>query len=335
MRFRVKAFLLPTCFRSPAILFQYFILMKTKKSRIEKFKKIAQLFNEYQSTLAVVSHDAARVAAFNAIVDELRHLESALIVPLQVIIQQRVVLNTRIKEEVLPALSRAMSLSGMLNDPTMTNTLGFYYKGLRSKPTAAMASHAAKVVLDFVEQHATEAAGVGFDAAGIAALSQLTDDTEGMREHAHQRGSLRRVDRGKMQRLLSEATMMLRNEFDWMVVKHKSTAPVLYERYRMLRQVKKGSSTTTAESTELSGTVTDALSGEAIRGAGVQLLDVSGFEATTDVDGYYLIDELLPGSYLLRCTAAGYQPANDVAFTIAKGEALEVNFSLTAQQAVA
>ena len=307
--------------------------MNTK--RIEKLKKITRLFNEYQSTLAVVSHDAARVAAFNAIVDELQQLESALIVPLHVIIQQRVVLNTRIKEEVIPALSRAMSLSGMLNDSTMTNTLGFYYKSLRSKPTAAMASHAAKVVLDFVEQHATEAAGVGFDAAGIAALSQLTEDTDGMRDHAHQRGSLRRVDRGKMQRLLSEATLMLRTELDWMVEKYKSTAPVLYERYRMLRQVKKGSSTTTAEFTELSGTVTDARSGEAIRGAVVQLLEVSAYDATTDVDGYYLIDELLPGSYQLRCTAAGYQPANDVAFTIAKGESLEVNFSLTAQQAVA
>ncbi|HQQ13258.1 MAG TPA: carboxypeptidase-like regulatory domain-containing protein, partial [Bacteroidales bacterium] len=150
-----------------------------------------------------------------------------------------------------------------------------------------------------------------------------------------QRGSLRRVDRSKMQRLLSEATVMLRGELDWMVEKYKSTSPVLYERYRMLRQVKKGSGTTTAVFTELSGTVTDALSGEAIRGASVQFLDVSGFDATTDADGYYLIDDLIPGSYQLRCTAPGYQSTNDVAFTIVKGESLEVNFSLTAQQAVA
>lgn len=303
--------------------------------RLEKLKNIASLFNEYQSTLAVVSHDAARVAAFSSHVNELQRLESELIVPLQVIIQQRVALNTRIKEEVVPALSRAMSLSGMLNDATMTNTLGFFYKGLRSKPTAAMASHAAKVVLAFVEQHATEAAGVGYDAAGIAALSQLADDTLGMREQAHQRGSLRRVDRSKMQRLLSEVTVMLRGELDWMVEKYKSTSPVLYERYRMLRQVKKGSGTTTTVFTEISGTVTDTHSGKAIRGAHLQLVDISGSKCETDADGYYVIDDPEPGSYQLRCTAPGYQSTNDVAFTIVKGESLEVNFSLTVQQAVA
>lgn len=302
--------------------------------RIEKLKQISQLLNEYQSVLAVVSHDGSRVAAFSAVVSELQNLESALLVPLRVIIQQRVALHARIRSEVLPALSRAMSLAATLNDATMTHTLSFFYKDLRTNTSAGKALNAMKVVLGYVALHATEAAAVGFDTAAVAALQQLVEEAEGMRLLTQQRGSLRSVDRNQLKRLLSEATRILRNEIDWMVEKHQSSEPVLYERYRLLRKYRKGSKQAEVF-TDISGTVTDGVTGKPIAGALVFVVGNDDVNATTDADGYYLIDDPAPGAYQLRCTAQGYQIPADVAFSIAEGASLQVNFSLLAQQAVA
>ncbi|KAF0128368.1 MAG: hypothetical protein FD155_3298 [Bacteroidetes bacterium] len=308
--------------------------MKNHHIRIEKFKSIAQLLGEYQTIFAAIQHDSNRVVAFKTIVDELDRLNMGLEVPLSVIIQQRVVLNTRIKQDVIPALARGLSMAKSLNDATMTNTLDFYFKQVRKKSNAATSSQAAKVILDYIGEHETEAATAGFSADRIAAIEQMKRESDGMREQAKAHASVRHVDRNQMRRLASEATNMLTNELDWLLTEYKTTEPVLYERYSMLRQRKKRTSKAEVH-TDVSGMVTDQATGAAVQGALVYIVDSEGYETNSDVDGYFVVDELEPGAYQLRCSAPGYQQTSDVAFTIAKGESLQVNFSLMAQQAVA
>ena len=81
-----------------------------------------------------------------------------------------------------------------------------------------------------------------------------------------------------------------------------------------------------AQTGKISGTVTDAASGEALPGVNV-IIDGTTQGATTNVDGVYNILNVSPGEYTLRATFVGY--ADQVV------EGVDVNIDLTAEVDIA
>jgi len=303
--------------------------------RIEKLRKIAMLLTEYEAAFAAVPHDAGRVAAFVSLTDALHPLNNSLQLPLRVVVEQRTAAHRRMVLELGPVLGRCISLARTLGDDTMANTFAFYDAALRKSPALFRALAAATAVLDYVEQHAEEAAAVGFGAARAASLRALKEQTGERSNNSSQVTQLRRVERKKLQQLLSEAHQVVRNELDWIMNDYAQAEPVMFERYRLLRQHKKGSKTETEVFTDVSGTVTNAVTGAAVEGAKVWIVNRDEEAVVTDADGYFLIDDPEPGSCQLRCMAAGYEAAGDIAFSIRQGESLQLNFDLMPQQAVA
>ena len=61
-----------------------------------------------------------------------------------------------------------------------------------------------------------------------------------------------------------------------------------------------------AQRGKIAGTITDAASGETLPGVNIFLTETEQ-GAATDVDGYYFINNVRPGTYTLRVTLVGYQ----------------------------
>lgn len=82
-----------------------------------------------------------------------------------------------------------------------------------------------------------------------------------------------------------------------------------------------------AQSTELRGSVYDKKTGEVLIGASVQLSG-SNKGVSSDVNGYFSINHLIPGSYWVKCKYLGYQ-SDSQEIVIKAGQKHSLNFYLS------
>ncbi len=83
-----------------------------------------------------------------------------------------------------------------------------------------------------------------------------------------------------------------------------------------------------AQTGKLSGTVTDANNGDPLPGVNV-VIEGTTQGATTDVDGYYTILNVRPGTYTLKATYIGFTPQSKSAVRVNIDLTTEVNFQLS------
>ena len=81
-----------------------------------------------------------------------------------------------------------------------------------------------------------------------------------------------------------------------------------------------------AQSTIISGFISDSSSGEALIGANV-ILQETGQGMATDMNGYYVIQDILPGEYVLLVSYVGFSLRKEK-LTIAEGESIKLNIAL-------
>ncbi len=80
---------------------------------------------------------------------------------------------------------------------------------------------------------------------------------------------------------------------------------------------------------KISGRVTDAETGEPIPGVNIIVVGKS-LGAATDLDGYYYIINLSPGTYVLEASYIGYQSQRQTGITVRSDLTTKVNFQLSA-----
>ena len=81
-----------------------------------------------------------------------------------------------------------------------------------------------------------------------------------------------------------------------------------------------------AQSTIISGFISDSSSGEALIGANV-ILQETGQGMATDMNGYYVIQDILPGDYVLMVSYVGFSLRKEK-LTINEGESIKLNIAL-------
>lgn len=142
----------------------------------------------------------------------------------------------------------------------------------------------------------------------------------------------RKVKRDQLAVLLKSNTRLLRNDLDRFVALQEVAFPDLYASFRRLRRPRPAQHTNgnaDLGDSDISGTVTDALTGLPVEGATITLVQ-HGSVINADEDGYYLLDELPTGDYTIGCFAPGYQVPEQAEVTIETDEtSLVVDFSLT------
>jgi len=78
---------------------------------------------------------------------------------------------------------------------------------------------------------------------------------------------------------------------------------------------------------KIDGTVTDARTGEKLPSANV-IVEGTNLGATTNVDGYYVILNVLPGTYRVKASMVGYAPQTIVDVRVNIDQTTTVNFAL-------
>jgi len=81
-----------------------------------------------------------------------------------------------------------------------------------------------------------------------------------------------------------------------------------------------------AQSTIISGFISDSSSGEALIGANV-ILQETGQGMATDMNGYYVIQDIVPGDYVLMVSYVGFSLTKEK-LTISGGESIKLNVAL-------
>ena len=76
----------------------------------------------------------------------------------------------------------------------------------------------------------------------------------------------------------------------------------------------------------VSGFISDSSSGEALIGANV-ILQKTGQGMATDINGYYIIQDIVPGNYILMVSYVGFSLSKKT-LTISEGESIKLNISL-------
>ncbi len=83
-----------------------------------------------------------------------------------------------------------------------------------------------------------------------------------------------------------------------------------------------------AQSGKVSGTVTDAATGEPLIGVNV-IIEGTAFGAATDLDGYFVILNVTPGTYNIKATYIGFAPQTISKLRVDIGQTSEANFQLS------
>lgn len=177
------------------------------------------------------------------------------------------------------------------------------------------------------------AAGNGLTGEKLTAFQQKVQDYGETLDSTGFQLSDRRKSRQDLKKLIKGNNHLLRMQLDTYVRFVEDEYPELHNNYMFLRRRKpsKPKQEIPQEPAEVSGTVTDSITGLPIANA---MLDVAllGISITTDEDGYYLFDEFPAGTYILACHAPGFRLPENVSVTIADGESLSIDFSLIPEE---
>jgi hypothetical protein len=178
-------------------------------------------------------------------------------------------------------------------------------------------------------QNVTVAAGAGLTAEKLTALQALTTNFREIIESTDYTFSTRKTFRKELKTLVSECIHILQDELDPFVGHCKDTFPEFYNAYTTAREPKKRTKKgiINTDLVDISGTVTDSVTGLSIANAIITLLEEESV-FTTDEDGYYEIDELAAGKYNVSCHSPGYDVPENVKAEAAAGESLVIDFIL-------
>jgi hypothetical protein len=136
-----------------------------------------------------------------------------------------------------------------------------------------------------------------------------------------------------LKKLISVNNSLLRHQLVPFVHFLGDETPVLNSEYMFLRKRKRKRTGTTdaVQLCDITGTVTNSLTGEPLANAIINLLTPETI-VETDEDGYYIIGDMEPGEYAFTCHLPGYEVPAEAKVTAVAGESLVVNFDLVPVQ---
>ena len=303
--------------------------MKTIINKHMKFKSISRAMNSYPEAFEEKPKALAMKDEFTQCSDDMTEVISKLLRPISTIhrpkqdSQQKFVVAT---EEYI---GMGILLATDLKNMPLLDILKVYKS--RIIHVSAFKSYEIAVhVAEELEKQATLAAAFGLTAEKLIAYKALIAD---FGETLDSTGALltdRKSGWNDIKKMVVSNSKLLRLQIDPFMIFHEQEFPDLFKDYMLVRgSRKRRKRAIKADSTtgDISGTVTDSVTGLAVANATINVVEQEA-AYTTDADGYYLIDELEGGSYTITCHATGYEVPQQVTCEMTAGQSLVVDFSL-------
>jgi hypothetical protein len=300
--------------------------MKTKISRIDKYKALYQILNQYSE--AFEGEALASVQSLSTLNGRLSALASNLTRPVGLVYQNRKNSRDHFNDSLKRTVRLAMAVARKTGNEALRDAAANYRNELpRSSDYRRyeMAQHLSELLTphsvlvgalsnqpDFLQQLSTT----------VQEFSQtLTGTGLSLNE--------RKSGKSEMNALLAECNRLLAQELDGLVEIRRESHPELYNLYTTLRRRRKPRSRTGEKPgfSDISGTVTDAVSGQPVAGAQITLLQQASV-TDTDADGFFALEELHEGNYTVGCFAPGYQVPANTTVQLGSDDSVEINFAL-------
>ncbi len=309
--------------------------MKISKTRIEKYQRTLNLLKSAEQLFALYPADAARLTEFENKLNEAVSAYSNSLIPASVYQKQLRDQRELLRTEAVNLIERGLAVAGELNDVLMLETLRAYSRQSKRAATYELLQ-ITELVCKSLTDHQSAADALGLTASYIAAVRNKLQSFSNQQEQKTRLYAGRKVDRAKLNVLLHELHVMLLLYIDPAVTMHTQQQGDFYAQWKNLRAVvrhrKKAAST--SQLSNVIGTVTDAATGKAVAGALITVVEQQGV-ATSDADGMYLIEGLLPGWITIGCMATGYAVPVNQRYEIHENEELEVDIELQSSSASA
>lgn len=227
------------------------------------------------------------------------------------------------------AIGTGITVAKKQKNVPLLNSLKRYKTSLSKTNTHDLPEMANRVYTE-LKQNETIAVGAGLTADKLEALHELSSTFREITESTDYEFSTRKAARKELTSLVSDCNTILKDEIDAYAGHCKDTFPGFYNAYttaRTPRKSRKKKSAVNPALCDISGTVTDGVSGLTLPNVTINL---QGYDlsCTTDADGYYLFDELSAGNYTVTCHTTGYNVPENVNDEVAAGESVVIDFVL-------
>lgn len=302
--------------------------MKTEIEKHRQFKAIVFVLDGHAAEFAEKPDVLTAKQAFVANTIQIGEILSQLMRPASILRSPKIDGENHLRKELSKMLGIGLSLTAGLNNQILLDTLKNYDSQWRRCSAYQLYENALHVheELSMLNEFAT---GNGLTAEKLAGFKSIVDAFGETLDITGVRLTDRRKRRKDLRMLIKTNNRILRNQIDTFVRFLEDDSKELFGAYMFLRKRKRKRTRNNEEvkSVDISGTVTDNVTGEPLAGAMITLLTPETL-VKTDGEGYYLLDELQAGEHTLTCHLLGYEVPADEKVTAADGESLVVDFTL-------
>lgn len=303
--------------------------MKKELNHFQKIKEICRIMNSYPAAFDNKAKALALKQEFIDLSEQMNELISKLLRPASVIHRPKQDKQQKLKIALLEYIGMGILLATHLEDMPLLDILKTYRRILQ-KVSAYKLYEIALHILEELQKHANLSTDFGLTAAKLTEFNEQITDYAAMLDQTGSNLTNRRSDRAMLLNLNKHSKLIINQQLDPFMEFNEKEFPDLYREYmlvRGIRQRRKKDPIVEQELGDLSGVVINSLSGLPVHGA---MISVPELEAayTTDVDGYFLIDELPAGNYTILCSQTGYEVPESVKIALPDGGSQLIDFSL-------
>lgn len=304
--------------------------MKTEINIHQRFKSLSRAMDNYEEAFAEKTEVQSARAAFESNNTKIGEILSQLLRPVAMVRNPKKDSEKRMRRSLSQLIGIGISLAKSQDNQPLLSMFKSYDQ-LWRRCSAYQLYEISLHVHDELEKLQEIATVNGLTADKLAAFKLTARDYGETLDTNNFLLVDRRKNRQDLKKLIKENNQLLRLQLDTFVRFAEDDYPGLFSNYMFLRKRKQGKAkpgSINDDPAEITGTVTDSVTGYPLGNATINIVDYE-LITTTDSDGCYIIDELAAGTYTVHCYAINYQVPEAVVLTAENGDSLVVDFALT------
>ena len=302
--------------------------MKNQIAHHLRFKAILRVIEKFISLFSGKPEVLAATDLFAANTNRIGELLASLARPRKTLSGPKIDKELKLRKSLFSMADLGILLGTRRQDIPQVNIFKEFRRA-SWKYTAWAMHKAAEQVYAELAAYPEVAANIGITAEILESYQQQVQEFNDILDTTDAQYKDRKSERGELRTLFTASTGLLKEQIE-PVIRFESVAnPGLLREYRIARSTgaRKKPEGSADLLTDISGTVTDIVTGDPVAYATVDIADRE-LITTTDADGYYMFDEQPAGESTLSCHAPGYRLPEKVKVTAASGESLVVDFNL-------
>ncbi|PKN96035.1 MAG: hypothetical protein CVU43_22780, partial [Chloroflexi bacterium HGW-Chloroflexi-5] len=302
--------------------------MKNTITRHQKYKTLHRILTENPQAFEGKPEAMAMLASLGDCNDQLSQLISKLIRPVSTVYQPRQNLRINFIESLKTMNGACILIATRINNNTLKAIMKQYRVQISRVADYTLYEMAVHIAEE-LKPYSGQAEDIGLDTVKLTEFTRLTNDFLSILDDTGMALNTRRVGRSEIHSLLKACNQLIVNQVDHFVIMNGPAFPEMKLAYMSVRKPRRSrkSDPEIEANGDISGTVTNSITGVSIGNASITLLQHASVNET-DIDGYYLFEELEEGTYTVGCFAHGYQVPEAVEVTIQNNESLVVDFNL-------